>query len=89
MTFKTGDRVRSIGLHSRDYGSGKVIATNRDVATVLFEDHLIEESFHFAMLSVIRVSVWSRSMAKFWQRFVEILDAINGWLTEDIHRDRK
>ena len=26
-------------------------------------------------------------MAKFWQRLVEILDAINGW-TEDIHRDK-
>ena len=50
MTFKVNDRVRSIGMNSRDYGSGKVIATNRNVATVLFEDHLIEESFHFAML---------------------------------------
>ena len=50
MTFKVNDRVRSIGLHSRDYGSGKVIATNRDVATVLFEDVLVQESFHFAML---------------------------------------
>ena len=50
MTFKTGDRVRSIGLHSRDYGMGRVIETKLNVATVLFEDVLVQESFHFAML---------------------------------------
>ena len=49
MAFKIGDRVRSIGLITRDYGIGTVIATKLKVATVQFNNQSVE-SFHFAML---------------------------------------
>lgn len=47
--FKIGDRVRSIGICTRDYGVGEIIDIKRNVATVIFNNRLME-SFHFAML---------------------------------------
>lgn len=49
MEFNIGDRVVSIGLHSRKYGIGKIIDINLKVATVIFNNQAVE-SFNFAML---------------------------------------
>jgi len=48
--FEIGDLVVSRGLHSRKYGTGKIIEIERNVATVVFECNLATESFHVAML---------------------------------------
>ena len=47
--FKIGDHVRSIGMNSRDYGVGQIIDIKLNVATVVFNNQLME-SFHFALL---------------------------------------
>ena len=49
MSFKIGDRVISRGIYSRKYGAGKIIDINLNVATVIFNNQVIE-SFAFAML---------------------------------------
>lgn len=48
--FKVGDRVRSIGVHSKGYGAGKITAIKLNVATVTFILDGRTESFHIKML---------------------------------------
>jgi hypothetical protein len=49
--FKVGDRVRSIGIHSKGYGAGKITAIKLNVATVTFIHDGRTESFNTKMLT--------------------------------------
>lgn len=48
--FKVGDRVRSIGLHSKAYGAGKITEIRLNVATVTFILDGRTESFNLKLL---------------------------------------
>jgi hypothetical protein len=48
--FQVGDRVRSIGIHSKEYGAGKITAIKLNVATVTFILDGRTESFNLKML---------------------------------------
>ena len=48
--FEIGDRVRSRGIHSKEYGAGKIASIKLDVATVVFNIDGRIESFNLQML---------------------------------------
>jgi hypothetical protein len=50
MTFKKGDRVRPIGLISKEFGTGKVTSIKLNVATVLFSCGTIQ-SYSFEQIA--------------------------------------
>jgi hypothetical protein len=50
--FKVNDRVRPIGIISKEFGTGKVTHTKLNVATVLFNCGTIQ-SYNFAVLKKV------------------------------------
>lgn len=51
--LKIGDRVRSIGIHSKSYGAGKITDLKLNVATVTFILDGRTEAFHVKALKKV------------------------------------